>query len=120
MFEAAAYLHHHAGSAVGADGQEPLGWLLPVRPFPSPPAACPCCGAPSRGRDARFHHYACGCLLLWLRDEGGAPLGWVGCLPCQQPGFGPLLEAVATLPDNPLEAGQRRVLLELLGEGSSR
>ena len=80
-----------------------LGWLLPREPRPEPRPRCPCCGAPVRSRDPDCWHYACGCAALRINPEDESPQRWMACLPCQQPSLLAILDAVACLPDNPLD-----------------
>jgi len=118
LFEAAAYLRRHAPEADPGTGPDVLGWLLPIGVTTMPPLVCPCCSAPVRGRSMGCRHYACGCMVLRVPDRTASEGGWIAVMPCQQPGFELLLEAVAMLPDNPLNASRRRTLLALLHKGA--
>jgi hypothetical protein len=114
LYAAAALLRRYLPRTPTLRCDEGLGWLLPQGLQAGPSATCPCCGAPVRARDPGCWHYDCGCVLLRVSAEDAVLERWLACMPCQQPGLGSILDALATLPDNPLDAGERARLLRLL------
>lgn len=114
LYAAAALLRRYLPPTPATPHDDGLGWLLPRGVRPGPSTTCPCCGAPARARDPGCWHYACGCVVVRISPEDAVVERWLACMPCQQPSFGRILDALASLPDNPMDAAARASLLRLL------
>jgi hypothetical protein len=120
LYGAAAFLRRTCGEAGHPTWPGPAvpAWLLPTRGWEEPPQTCPGCRATLASGDAGCWYYGCGTLLLCERPGAPAARGrWRAVLPCQRPPLRLLLDAMACLPDCPLDQMDRARLLRLVFEG---
>jgi len=116
FYAAASQLRRYQPREPAVPCDDNLGWLLPRGLLRAPAPCCPCCGAPVRVRDSGYWHYGCGCMVMRVSRDGANIEHWIACQPCQQPSLGCLLDALAALPDNPIDAAGRVGFLRLLAQ----
>ncbi len=119
LWQAAAFLRRHAARTTPTPRAHhtPPAWLLPQGTRHAPPVTCPVCDDTVAAVEPGRWHYRCGMLMLELpgTPDQRAP-AWRACLPCQRPPMDKVVEALAAMPDCPLNIRDLHQLRHLVAE----